>query len=45
MLAVNGRVSRRVACVLGEEGTSLEVFDMEGEEEDADDTDDAIGKE
>lgn len=32
-LAVNGRVGRRVACVLGGEGTAMEVLDMEGEEE------------
>ena len=32
-LAVNGRAGRRVACVLGEGGMALEVFDMESEEE------------
>ncbi|KAI1797865.1 anaphase-promoting complex, cyclosome, subunit 4-domain-containing protein [Ganoderma leucocontextum] len=33
-LAVNGRTGRRVSCVLDEAGLSLEVLDMEGEEED-----------
>ncbi|RDX55874.1 hypothetical protein OH76DRAFT_1396221 [Lentinus brumalis] len=32
-LAVNGRVGRRVACVLDEAGLTLEVLDMAGEEE------------
>lgn len=32
-LAVNGRVGRRVACVLDDAGLGLEVLDMEGEEE------------
>jgi anaphase-promoting complex subunit 4 len=32
-LAVNGRVGRRVACVLDAAGLALEVLDMEGEEE------------
>ncbi|KAF8445957.1 anaphase-promoting complex, cyclosome, subunit 4-domain-containing protein [Boletus edulis BED1] len=31
-LAVNGRVGRRVVCVLDGEGTTMEVLDMEGEE-------------
>ncbi|KAL6309999.1 anaphase-promoting complex, cyclosome, subunit 4-domain-containing protein [Sparassis latifolia] len=35
-LAVNGRVGRRVACVLDEAGMSLEIFDMEGEEDETD---------
>ncbi|KAI0793487.1 anaphase-promoting complex, cyclosome, subunit 4-domain-containing protein [Abortiporus biennis] len=30
-LAVNGRVGRRVACVLDEGGETLEILDMEGE--------------
>ncbi|PFH54494.1 hypothetical protein AMATHDRAFT_134140 [Amanita thiersii Skay4041] len=30
-LAVNGRVGRRVACVLDGKGTTVETFDMEGE--------------
>ena len=29
-LAVNGRVGRRVACVLDDAGLSLEILDMEG---------------
>ena len=32
-LAVNGRTGRRVACVLDRAGSSLEVVDIEGEEE------------
>ncbi|KAF5390354.1 hypothetical protein D9757_002903 [Collybiopsis confluens] len=31
-LAVNGRVGRRVACVLDNEGMYLETFDLEGDE-------------
>ncbi|KAF9069043.1 anaphase-promoting complex, cyclosome, subunit 4-domain-containing protein [Rhodocollybia butyracea] len=31
-LAVNGRVGRRVACVLDNKGTTLETFDLEGDE-------------
>ncbi|KAJ3750355.1 anaphase-promoting complex, cyclosome, subunit 4-domain-containing protein [Lentinula detonsa] len=31
-LAVNGRVGRRVACVLDSNGTTLETFDLEGDE-------------
>lgn len=31
-VAVNGRVGRRVVCVLDGEGTTIEVLDMEGEE-------------
>lgn len=33
VLAVNGRQGRRVTCVLGEDGTALEVFDMDAEED------------
>ena len=32
-LAVNGRVGRRVACVLDAAGLGLEVVDMAGEED------------
>jgi len=32
-LAVNGRVGRRVACVLDGSGLALEILDIEGEEE------------
>jgi len=32
-LAVNGRVGRRVACVLDSAGQALEILDMEGEGE------------
>lgn len=36
-VALNGRVGRRVGCVLDRTGTRLETFDLEGEaEEDAD---------
>ena len=35
-LAVNGRIGRRVSCVLDEAGLNLEVLDMEGEEEEED---------
>jgi anaphase-promoting complex subunit 4 len=35
-LAVNGRVGRRVACVLDNNGTRLEVLDVEGEEPEMD---------
>jgi anaphase-promoting complex subunit 4 len=36
-VALNGRVGRRVGCVLDSTGTRLESFDLEGEaEEDAD---------
>ncbi|KAG7099237.1 hypothetical protein E1B28_001101 [Marasmius oreades] len=31
-LAVNGRVGRRIACVLDNKGTTLETFDMEDDE-------------
>jgi anaphase-promoting complex subunit 4 len=40
-MAVNGRVGRRVACVLDNTGTSMESFDMEGEAEDVEDGGDA----
>lgn len=33
-LAVNGRVGRRVACVLDDAGTTLEVLDIESPYED-----------
>ena len=36
-VALNGRVGRRVGCVLDKTGTRLETFDLEGSaEEDAD---------
>ncbi|KAJ4484101.1 anaphase-promoting complex, cyclosome, subunit 4-domain-containing protein [Lentinula lateritia] len=37
-LAVNGRVGRRVACVLDSKGTTLETFDLEGDEGEEGDT-------
>lgn len=36
-VAVNGRVGRRVVCVLDGDGTRMEVLDMEGEELDGED--------
>jgi len=33
-LAVNGRVGRRVACVLGSKGTTMETLDLEGDGDD-----------
>lgn len=35
-MAVNGRVGRRVVCVLGGDGMRMEVIDMEGDEMEAD---------
>ena len=42
-LAVNGRVGRRVACVLDDGGLALEIMDVEPpeEEEEAEETEDA----
>ncbi|KAF8203639.1 anaphase-promoting complex, cyclosome, subunit 4-domain-containing protein [Pholiota molesta] len=42
-LALNGRVGRRVACVLDGAGTMLESFDLEGDAEDMEVTDDTRG--
>ncbi|KAI0695596.1 anaphase-promoting complex, cyclosome, subunit 4-domain-containing protein [Cytidiella melzeri] len=42
-LAVNGRVGRRVACVLDSAGQALEVLDMEGEEDEEDEMETAAG--
>jgi len=39
-LAVNGRIGRRVACVLDEKGTTVETFDLEGDAEDMEITED-----
>lgn len=39
-MALNGRVGRRVACVLDSTGTSMESFDLEGEVEDMEVVDD-----
>ncbi|KAF5355856.1 hypothetical protein D9756_003780 [Leucocoprinus leucothites] len=39
-MAVNGRVGRRVACVLDSSGTAMESFDLEGEVEDMEVADD-----
>lgn len=41
-LALNGRQGRRVGCVLGADGRSMQVFDMETDvdEEDVDDNQD-----
>ncbi|KAI6047625.1 anaphase-promoting complex, cyclosome, subunit 4-domain-containing protein [Pisolithus marmoratus] len=35
-MALNGRVGRRVVCVLGGDGVTMEVIDMEGDEMEAD---------
>lgn len=32
-LAVNGRIGRRIACVLDNKGSTMEVLDMEGSAE------------
>ena len=32
-LAVNGRTGRRVACVLDNKGSTMEILDMEGSSE------------
>lgn len=37
-LAVNGRVGRRMACVLDSTGLTVEVMDMEGEAEEIDES-------
>ncbi|KAF8641031.1 hypothetical protein AX17_000676 [Amanita inopinata Kibby_2008] len=39
-LAVNGRVGRRVACALDGKGTTVETFDLEGDAEDMEITED-----
>lgn len=39
-LAMNGRVGRRVVGVVDSAGTTLETFDMEGDTEDMEVTDD-----
>lgn len=39
-MVVNGRVGRRVACVLDSTGTSMESFDLEGEADDMEVMDD-----
>ncbi|KAF8626535.1 hypothetical protein AX15_004838 [Amanita polypyramis BW_CC] len=39
-LAVNGRTGRRVACVLDRKGTTVETFDLEGDAEDMEITED-----
>lgn len=39
-MAVNGRVGRRVVCVLGKDGVTMEVIDMEGDEVEADEESD-----
>jgi anaphase-promoting complex subunit 4 len=40
-LAVNGRVGRRVACILDEVGSTMEALDLEGEGEDIEGEEDA----
>lgn len=43
-LAVNGRVGRRVVCVLDGDGTTLEVLDMEGEEQEGEEEMEVVGR-
>ena len=38
-LAVNGRAGRRVSCVLDGTGTTVEVLDMEAEDEELEEAD------
>jgi anaphase-promoting complex subunit 4 len=40
-VALNGRVGRRVACLLDDKGTTLECFDLEGDGEDGEGEEDA----
>ena len=40
-LAVNGRIGRRVACLLNDGGTMMESFDLEGDGEDVEIDEDA----
>jgi len=42
-LAVNGRLGRRVACILDSQGPVLQVLDLEGS--DPDEAEDAAGEE
>ncbi|KAJ8522524.1 hypothetical protein ONZ45_g896 [Pleurotus djamor] len=43
-VAVNGRAGRRIACVLNEQGTTMETLDMEGDGEDiGGDVEEAVG--
>ena len=44
-LAVNGRVGRRVSCVLDEAGLTLEVLDMEGDEEETEEAEEGEAEE
>ncbi|KAI0094909.1 anaphase-promoting complex, cyclosome, subunit 4-domain-containing protein [Irpex rosettiformis] len=41
-LAVNGRIGRRVACILDKGGLTLEVLDMEGEDSQEDEEDEEM---
>ncbi|KIY71613.1 hypothetical protein CYLTODRAFT_418678 [Cylindrobasidium torrendii FP15055 ss-10] len=43
-LAVNGRVGRRVACVLDGSGSSLEILDIEGGAEEDEDEDEQLSE-
>ncbi|KAL1737776.1 hypothetical protein HDZ31DRAFT_70798, partial [Schizophyllum fasciatum] len=42
-LAVNGRVGRRVACVLDGAGTKMECIDVEGDEDDEEEEEEGDG--
>jgi hypothetical protein len=43
-VALNGRVGRRVACLLDKKGTLLECFDMEGDGEDGEEDPEVEGE-
>jgi anaphase-promoting complex subunit 4 len=40
-VALNGRVGRRIACLVNETGSTLEAFDLEGDGEDGDGEEDS----
>ena len=42
---MNGRAGRRVSCVLDEAGLSVEVLDMEGEEDEEEEEAGEVGEE
>ena len=42
-LSVNGRVGRRVSCVLDDAGLTLEIIDMEGGDDDEDEEEEGEG--
>jgi anaphase-promoting complex subunit 4 len=42
-LAVNGRVGRRVVCILDGVGTTMDILDMEGDEDEDESEMDSTG--